>query len=284
VAFQTASAPAAPVAYRGWLSRSWELDLKDRNDTFTLRPYRDNSVLPFSYNFRPNRAPSSPTHAASRLYGGDVRHAEGRFQLSLKSRIVNDAFGTPLDLWIGYTQQSFWQMYNGKWSSPFRETDFEPELIATVPVRVNVFGLPLRFAGAGIVHQSNGQTDPLSRSWNRVYGMLGFERGHWSVLARGWARLHENRRSDDNPDLTDYMGYGDLTFHYEWGETALQTLVRYNPRTGYGAFDARVTFPIKGFLRGFVSYFDGYGESLLDYNHHNRTIGIGVTFSDWKIR
>jgi phospholipase A1 len=34
-------------------------------------------------------------------------------------------------------------------------------------------------------------------------------------------------------------------------------------------------------LRFYVQVFTGFGETLLDYNHYQTTIGIGIMLSDW---
>ena len=45
--------------------------------------------------------------------------------------------------------------------------------------------------------------------------------------------------------------------------------------------EAAYTFPLKGRLKGVVRGFHGYGESLIDYNHKQNGIGIGLMFNDW---
>ncbi len=58
---------------------------------------------------------------------------------------------------------------------------------------------------------------PQSRSWNRVIGQFGFDRPGWTVLVRAWWRIHEDRASDDNPDIEDFVGRGELLVTRNWG-------------------------------------------------------------------
>nr|WP_294867355.1 phospholipase A [uncultured Pseudogulbenkiania sp.] len=273
-----AEEPAEPVPESTALAKLWDLDQDAPHRTFLLRGHRPSYFLPGWYQVAPNAAPSTPTHGAT---AQDLDHTEVKFQLSFKSKIWQNVLGTPADLWFGYTQQSHWQLYNKPQSSPFRETDYEPEVMVSLPVDWSVLGWRVRLLGAGFVHQSNGQSDPLSRSWNRVYGMLGMERGPLTLTARVWQRLPEPVESDDNPDILRYYGYGDLQAQYRWNDHTLAALARYNPSSGKGALQLGWTFPLAGRLRGYLQYFNGYGESLIDYNHRNQGIGFGLMLNDW---
>ena len=186
-----------------------------------------------------------------------------------------------MDLWFAYTQQSNWQTYNTHHSEHFRETDYMPELILTLPIRYDLLGLTGRFVNLGLLHQSNGRDNPESRAWNRVYAQLGFERGDFALLVRPWYRLKENEKDDDNPDINRYMGYGDVTAIYKWGRQDFSLLGRYNNATGKGAAQGTWSFPIQGNLKGYVKVFSGYGESLIDYNWNQTTIGVGFALVNW---
>jgi phospholipase A1 len=132
------------------------------------------------------------------------------------------------------------------------------------------------------VHQSNGRANPLSRSWNRVYAQFGFERGNFLMLVRPWYRLKEDPNDDNNPDINRYMGYGDVTTAYAWGKNVVTGTFRLNTGTGYGAAEGTWSYPIQQRLRVYVKLFTGYGETLIDYNWQQTSIGIGVQLADWK--
>ena len=267
------------------LSLSYDLDKNSERGTWTVRPYRPTYLLPLFYTFDPNLNPSTPSQETDPFDSNDIRETELKFQLSLKTKVAEDLFDTSADLWFGYTQESHWQVYNEDNSRPFRATDYQPEIFLTQPVTADLpFGGRLRMLGAGAVHHSNGQDDPLSRSWNRAYLMAGAEWGRLSVIPRLWARVNnESSSDDDNPDIEDYMGYGDIKFLYDLpADQSISGTLRYNPGTNKGAAQIDYIYPISENVNGMVQLFQGYGESIIDYNHENTSIGFGIVLNDWK--
>ena len=267
------------------LSLSYDLDKNSERGTWTVRPYRPTYLLPLFYTFDPNLNPSTPTRDTESFTSNDVRESELKFQISLKSKVAEDLFDSNADLWFGYTQESHWQVYNEDNSRPFRATDYQPEIFLTQPVAANLpFGGRLRMLGAGAIHHSNGQDDPLSRSWNRAYLMAGAEWGKLSIVPRLWARVNnESSSTDDNPDIEDYMGYGDIKFLYDLpDQQSLSGTLRYNPGTNKGAAQLDYIYPLSENINGYVQLFQGYGESIIDYNHENTSIGFGIVLNDWR--
>ena len=196
------------------------------------------------------------------------------FQLGFKTKLIERAAGSSGDLWFGYTQQSSWQAYNAPASRPFRETNYQPELMAVLPVDLELAGLRARFVGLGLVHQSNGQSGDQSRSWNRVYAQLGVERGALALTARVWRRLSESQ-DDDNPDILDYMGRGDVTATWRNEGHELSLTARRNFSTRHGMLQLGWAFPLATGLKGYVQAFSGYGQSLIDYNYGQKALGVG---------
>ena len=268
------------------LSQMYDLDANDPHGILTVREHNPMYLMPVWYNSSPNYTPSSPTRgAALQERFSDQKRIETKMQVSFKSKIAEDLFKSRADLWFGYTQKSDWQIYNqGRRSAPFRNTDYEPEIFITQPVKSRLpWGGRLRMLGVGFAHQSNGQSRPESRSWNKVYAMAGMEWDKLTVIPRVWMRLFDSSGEDnDNPDLTKYLGYGDVKLQYRLNDKHnFSTTLRYNPKSGYGAAEAAYTFPIKGKLQGVVRGFHGYGESLIDYSHKQSGIGFGLMFNGW---
>ena len=88
-------------------------------------------VMPFRFTDMPTEQPQSLNPDRPVPDWRDYQHIETKFQVSLKAKIMQDAFGKG-DVWVAFTQQAYWQMYNGKLSRPFREINYEPELILLI--------------------------------------------------------------------------------------------------------------------------------------------------------
>ncbi len=273
----TATSPAPPAPGElSALERRLMNERATREEQFVITPHRPNYILPYTYNSHVNR----------QVYGqeGDrLSPVEVKFQISIKMPIAEDLFGKNGDLYVAYTQVSFWQAYNQDISSPFRETNYEPEAFLLFDTNVAILGLRNRLAGIGLVHQSNGRSEPLSRSWNRAYAQFVLDRGPFVLSLKPWYRFNESAATDDNPDINRYLGPGDVHMLYEWKKYVAAVLFRCNfrPDNLYGAVQVEGSFPLTRKLKGYVQYFYGYGESLIDYNARTNRIGIGLLLSDW---
>jgi phospholipase A1 len=270
-----AAEPATPESL-SMLSRTWQLDKHNNAKTFQLLPHHANYLLPIRYTDKPNLSPSSPTANHQVPFELPIDNSEAKFQLSVKVKILDDLWRENIDLWFAYTQQSNWQVYNTSHSAAFRETNYQPEAILTIRTRGDVLGWQWRLLNLGFIHESNGRALPTSRSWNRVYGEFGLEKERWTMMIRPWLRIPETAADDDNPDIRDYFGSSDVRVAYAHNEQIYSALGRFNPKTGRGAIQLDWTFPISGSLKGYVQLTSGYGESLVDYNHAQNTLGLGL--------
>lgn len=266
------------------LDSRWELSPQSKLGTWNIRGYKPIYALPIFWTSNRNELPSSPNPVDTVTERQNINFTESKFQLSLKTKAWENIFGNNGDLWLAYTQSSRWQVYNAEESRPFRETNYEPEASLIFRTNYNLLGLDGRLLGVTFNHQSNGKADPFSRSWNRVMLNLGLERGNFAVMVRPWYRVPEAAIDDNNPDIENYIGRGDITAFYKWNENNFSLMLRHSLRSAnnsHGAVQFDWTFPIKGKLRGELQYFSGYGESLIDYNHHANYIGVGVSLLDW---
>lgn len=260
-----------PEAAVSRMVQEWELDRSAKRGVFNFRPHKDTYLLLANYSTSSNDAPFRETTPA----GLKSKHVELTYQISFKMKLIEQLLSTPVDLWFGYTQNSFWQAYNRAASSPFRETNYQPEMMLTTPLSLDLGILDVRYLTLGLNHQSNGQTSNLSRSWNRVYAEMGAEKGKFAVSFRLWKRLDNARSDNDNIDITDFLGHGDLTASYRFDGHELSLMARRNFSTNHGALRVGWAFPVAANLKGYVQGFTGYGQSLIDYNYGQKSIGAG---------
>ena len=279
------------------LSRFWELEAGSDCGTFGIRGYNPISrswIGSDSGNLQPTSP--APEHTAESAQA--FKTTEMRIGLSVRTKIAqgfltkNEAFKRD-SLWFAYSQQSNWQIFSGDLSRPFRTTDHEPELIYIYPFEAALpWGWQLRYAGISLNHQSNGQSLPLSRSWNRNILMAGFERGNnLRVMARAWYRVPEAAEDDDNPDISNRIGRAEVTA--QWNPDRRNTLgltVRHSLRAQANgsvrlewlrslADDAAT--PVRCGLRFLTLLFSGYGDSLIDYNRRRTVLSVGLSLVDW---
>jgi phospholipase A1/A2 len=250
------------------------------SDRYVIDVHNPNYLLFARWTDSVNTAPYAPIFAAA---GKEekIDDVEAKFQLSFKMRLWTTE-DRRWGAWVAYTQQNQWQVYNSDISRPFRETNYMPEVFVSYRPGIALGGgFNWNLLNAGYVHQSNGRTDTLSRSWDRLFAEFGVERGDFAVLAKAWYRISEDADKDDNPDITDYYGYGSLTAIYKWRGHSVSLMGRGNIGKGKGAAQLTWMSPrLLGPLRAYVQGFTGYGESMIDYNWNQSTIGFGVALND----
>ncbi len=264
------------------VTERWELDSASRKGVLRLTYYKPFYLTAGRWSNNPNVRPTSLNPVYSVPDAVDYNNYEAKFQLSFKTKILQTIFWGYGDLWMAYTQKAHWQIYNTEVSRPFRELNYEPELILNFPIDFRVLGFRARTLGTALNHQSNGRSLPRSRSWNRVMFHMALERPHWMIVLRPWIRLPDE--DDENPGITDYIGRGELTVAYGAGRHQFYLVATHPLRGKYfhrGSSQLNWVFPIRGQVRIQVQASTGYGETLIDYNHRQTTLGVGVSFIDW---
>ncbi len=255
---------------------------------FGLYAYKTNYLLPLSFSstkyhyWRENGIISN-----SNIY---YKQYEAEFQISLKKPLSFNLFGLNEIIAFAYTQKVWWQIYAP--SSPFRETNYEPEIFITIPTPIyidkksNLKGIRL-----GFVHESNGRAGLQSRSWNRLYISSVWQYKTFFTNFRIWHRISEDAKNsptdlygDDNPDIVDYMGYGDISLSYLLGKNQIGLVLRNNLNfsgNNRGALMLDWSLPLLYAKDSFwyIKIFSGYGESLIDYNRHVDKLSLGFSFS-----
>jgi len=145
--------------------------------------------------------------------------------------------------------------------------------------------------GIGVEHQSNGRSRELSRSWNRIYTTVTWLVEDYAFRFKPWYRIPEDDKDDptdtggdDNPDIQKYMGYFEFTGIHNSDGNEFGFMIRNNVGSGAshsrGAVQLDYTFPLWGRVRGYAQFFNGYGNSLIDYNYNLTRVGVGILLSD----
>lgn len=273
----------APAAVRAEspIDKRIRLEKNVDNNPFGLVPHKPNYLLPLTYNDSPNDTPFDQADY--------LDEEEMKFQLSLKVLIIKQVFDDYSFLNFGYTNQSYFQIWNREISSPFRETNHEPELMLNYLRPLRVGAVNFKINTLGLSHQSNGQTTERSRSWNRVYWQLIGEVDDYVFAFKPWYRLREERKDDpddpsgdDNPDIEFYTGHFECQLLRYFDTHSVGITLRNNLRDeSRGAVQLDWTFPLTHRLKGYVQFYNGYGESLIDYNDSTTRIGLGVMLTDW---
>ncbi len=251
-----------------------------------LTPHNRNYILPVSYIHEPNGAPYQSAHGDS-AFADDLDNLEVKFQLSIKFRLAGGFLHKKDRLYFGFTALSFWQAYNTQVSAPFRETNYEPEIFWVSSLPWRPLGIDGSLIGLGYSHESNGGTGHLSRSWNRLYANLSFEKGRYVFSIKPWWRIPESEKEspldasgDDNPDIEHYMGHFEFAAAQRIGEHEVSLMLRNNlDSENRDAMRLEWAFPLWGNVRGFAQYYNGYGESLIDYNVRIERLGVGILIS-----
>ena len=289
VAVQEEVAAADAAQATGAVEKRRALERYSHDNPFVLTPHRPNYLLPLVYEKDPNSEVFNNQNV-------DSKNVEVQFQFSVKLLLAEKIFGGSLFNGNGYltaafTNRSFWQAYNRASSAPFRESDYEPEIILSFENTWEAFGFRNVSNQFIVNHQSNGRIGELSRSWNRVMFATVWEKDDFVMSLKPWWRLAEAKKrdasdnsGDDNPDIERYLG--DFEFLATWArsQNTYSLLLRNNLRgagDNKGAMEFTWSYPVGDKVKLYVKYFNGYGESLIDYNQSMESLGVGFLISDW---
>ena len=212
------------------------------------------------------------------IVGGDGG-LNAKFQISLRYQLFDNqgrlARRLPWidDLYLSYSQTSLWDL--GNLSAPFKDSSYRPRLFYSNNDLTRLFDGQLRLGvETGFGHESNGRDGEDSRSFNMLYVRPILTFGEPAGLRFFAAPLIHNYISDDdNPDIADYRGNVDWVLGFgAKGGLDFWTTLRKGRRSNYGSIELNISYPLSklsgGDLTGWLTlqYFNGYGESLLDYN------------------
>lgn len=245
---------------------------------FSISPYEPNYALPFYYTQKPdyqvynNNTPDDQS----------VKKVDVKFQFSFKVPIAHNLFNRKSDLYFAYTQLNYWEAYNN--SAFMRENDFAPEIFLANYWDKTIFdGWHWKLMNYGFIHQSNGKGGSNERSWDRFYGEGVFAKNQWMVTVKPWYVFHDGAYERYNPDMANYLGYGEVTAAYKYHGQVFSLMAQNEAESRFrrGAETATWSFPLTKHFKGYLQIFSGYGQSLMEYNHYTNSAGVGIALNDW---
>jgi outer membrane phospholipase A len=221
---------------------------------------------------------------------GTNGNPSARLQLSFKYRMFDVESGVvewlPVlrGLHFGYTQTSLWDLKAE--SKPFRDTSFRPSLfylwdIPTAPDSRHLLGVR-----AGYEHESNGRDGENSRSIDTLFTSLDWRyriddgRAYIGFTPKVWGYID----SAENSDIHRFRGYGELGVRFGSDDGWLARVNLRRAVGGVGSTQVDLSYPLtRAILSDTAAYlhlqaFDGFGETLLDYNQsHGTKFRIGFS-------
>ncbi len=272
---------------------SIEFDDKINRDEYKINLIGYNETYMFLGGYSPNTLYEkqwSDANTYTNRYERD--NNEAQFQISFKLPLYKNFLRTKGNLYSAYTQNSYWQVYNTKYSSPFRETNYQPELFLEWPSDKKLGNSKLIKTKFALIHQSNGQDVGQSRSWNRTQVSFLLQNGNFYYGTDIWDRWNENPKTDptategdDNPNLEKFIGKQKYFVKYKDDRYSLtlahqNDIFNYDINHGNTKLDFSFPSPNKNF-DFFIRYFSGYGESLVDYNVKIDRVSFGILLADW---
>ncbi|MEH6659804.1 phospholipase A [Leeuwenhoekiella marinoflava] len=209
-----------------------------------------------------------PTHTGISKETADIK-----YQISFKQLITRRDLPFDSELFLTYTQKAFWNVY--EFSSPFQEVNFNPGIGVGRPI----FDKDDKLMGLTelkLEHESNGRDSTYSRSWNSLsFSYHARVNDKFLLGVKAWVPFAYK----DNPDLINYIGYGELNLNYDINKDfILDVQARKGNKWDWkGSIRTRLTYKISRSTNQHImlEWFNGYGESLIAFDQHRSMIRIG---------
>ncbi|MDR1330734.1 MAG: phospholipase A [Tannerella sp.] len=212
----------------------------------------------------------------------DKHTADVKFQISVRQRLTRTVLPFNTSLSLTYTQKSFWNLYMK--SAPFEDNNYNPGFALVKPL---IYKNQLRGSAVlALEHESNGKDSLDSRGWNYVTltGVYFFN-ASFTLQAKVWAGIMDRGETaadgdGGNPDLYKYRGYGLVAMNYRslndrfWASAVINPRNRFRSANIQLELNFKMNSNVNQYL--FVQWYNGYGESLLEYNRYASMIRVGI--------
>ena len=209
--------------------------------------------------------------------GGGINknNSDAKFQVSIMHRLIKGILPHEMYVFLTYSQRSFWDIY--KKSAPFAETVYNPSLGVGNNIVLNdhVVGVLL----FQVEHESNGRDSIWNRSVNKVsFTALYSVNRNLNLQFKVWVPFWTAK---ENKDISRYAGYWHVAANYQTPNRRFSFSGVYTKR---GGWDLNANFMLEAAFRLTkrsnqylcIQYYNGYGESLLDYKAFSGYIRVGI--------
>ena len=202
-------------------------------------------------------------------------NSDVKFQISFQQRLTKSVLPWNTYLYLFYSQKALWNVFER--SLPFHDLNFNPGLgISRYVILKN------RLVGKVtlmIEHESNGRDGTASRSWNKIsWAGEAYISPNLMAHAKFWIPIVDGKY---NKDILKYSGISQAGFQAISNDDKWvldMTLVK---RKGWNfnfntivQLGYRLNHNSNQFLM--LQYYNGYGETMLDYNQYHSRIRIGL--------
>lgn len=195
-----------------------------------------------------------------------------KFQVSIQHRLTKSRLPFDTYLFLQYTQKTFWNVLEK--SLPMRDMNFNPGIgVGHLIVYKN------EYVGKGYVmleHESNGKDSISSRSWNKVTFAVAIDlTRNLQAQFKTWIPIIDG---GNNKDILKYNGIFQVAANYRTNNRRINLGLVVVQRKSWGQnmqleFSVKIKDQVNQYL--FVQFYNGYGESLLDYNKFSRMLRVG---------
>ena len=205
----------------------------------------------------------------------DEFNSDVKFQISFQQRLTKSVLPGNTYLYLFYSQKAIWHVFEN--SLPFHDLNFNPGVgLSKFIIMKN------RLVGKVTVmveHESNGRDGTASRSWNKIsWAGEAYISPVLMAHAKYWIPIVDGKY---NRDILKYSGLYQAGFQAKSTDDKWvldMTLVKrkgcnlnFNTIVQLGY---RINHNSNQFIM--LQYYNGYGESLLDYKQYHSRIRIGL--------
>lgn len=202
-------------------------------------------------------------------------NSDVKFQVSIAQRLTRSTLPGNTYLFLTFTQQVAWDVFRN--SMPMRDFTFNPGIGIARPIFTKD-----RYVGRATLlleHMSNGRDSIQSRSWNRIaLGASIIIDDMLTVDGKFWIPIVDGQ---NNRDILKYTGIWQGGATVMSRDKKLGGSLHFVKRTGWNlSFNTTLELFWRPWKAAneyfFLQYYNGYGETLLDYNKFHSRVRVGI--------